>query len=227
MKILIIEDDAQIAAVISRGLQKHGYSTETAEDGEEGVFLARSGDYHLVVLDVMLPYKDGFEVCRELRSSGIQVPILMLTARDSIQDRVAGLDVGADDYLIKPFEFLELLARVRALLRRRPDLSSDLLRIGDLTLDRNSRSATRGQRFIELTTKEFALLEFLMDHTDHVVNRYQIGEYVWDRDFDPVSNVIDVYIKRLRQKVDGKGESPMIRTMRGSGYVLRSSTTDD
>lgn len=220
MRILVIEDDMNLAGVISRGLRKHSYAADIAVDGEHGLFLAQTSDYDLVILDVMMPKLNGFEVCRQLRTGGSHFPILMLTARDAVADRVEGLDSGADDYLVKPFDFVELLARVRALLRRRPNWTDERTAVADLTLDRSTRTATRSSRKIALTAKEYSLLEFLMEHAGRVVTREQIAEHVWDLNFDAFSNVIDVYIKRLRQKIDLEGEPPLIHTRRGMGYIL-------
>lgn len=222
MRILVIEDDMNLAGVISRGLRKHAYAADIAVDGEHGLFLAQTSDYDLVILDVMMPKVNGFEVCRQLRTGGSHFPILMLTARDAVADRVQGLDSGADDYLVKPFDFVELLARVRALLRRRPNWTDERTAVADLTLDRSTRTATRSSREIALTAKEYSLLEFLMEHAGRVVTREQIAEHVWDLNFDAFSNVIDVYIKRLRQKIDLEGEAPLIHTRRGMGYILLS-----
>jgi len=227
MRILIVEDDLRLAEVIGRGLRKHAYATDIATNGETGLFYAETNDYDLLILDVMLPQKNGFEISQILREKKIAIPILMLTARDSVADRVMGLDSGADDYLIKPFDFNELLARVRALLRRRPNLVEPLIRVGNLLLHRNLRTARRADREIELTTKEYALLEFLMENADRVVTRQQIGEHVWDINFDAFSNVIDVYIKRLRRKVDVRNEKPLIHTRRGMGYLLSANIVNE
>lgn len=220
MRILIIEDDKRLAAAINRGLRKYAFAVDSAVDGETGLFLAETNTYDLIILDVMMPKKNGFEVCQTLRKNGSQLPVLMLTARDSVSDRVMGLDSGADDYLIKPFDFNELLARVRALLRRRPMLLEEKIEIDNLILDKSTRLITRGNREIDLTAKEYSLLEFLMENAGRVLTREQIAEHVWDINFDAFSNVIDVYIKRLRQKIDGKNEKQLIYTKRGTGYVL-------
>jgi len=227
MRILIVEDDVRLAEVIGRGLRKHAYATDLATDGEEGLFYAETNDYDLMIFDVMLPKKTGFEMTRILRENKVEVPILILTACDAIADRVTGLDTGADDYLIKPFDFAELLARVRALLRRRPNITEQRIGVGNLILNRDTRIAQREGREIELTTKEYALLEFLMDNANRVVTREQIAENVWDINFDAFSNVIDVYIKRLRCKVDTENEKPLIHTRRGTGYVLSANITDE
>lgn len=227
MRILIVEDDARLAEVIGRGLRKHAYATDLAADGEEGLFYAEMNDYDLMIFDVMLPKKDGFEMARHLRENKVATPILMLTARDAVADRITGLDSGADDYLVKPFDFEELLARVRALLRRRPNLAEQQIGVGNLILNRDARTAKRSNRKIDLTTKEYALLEFLMDNVERVVTRERIAETVWDINFDAFSNVIDVYIKRLRRKVDTTGEKPLIHTRRGTGYVLSANLSDE
>lgn len=227
MRILIVEDDVRLAEVIGRGLRKHAYATDLATDGEEGLFYAETNDYDLMIFDVMLPKKNGFEMAQSLREDKIETPILMLTARDAVSDRVMGLDSGADDYLVKPFDFAELLARVRALLRRRPVIAEQRIGVGNLILNRDARTAQRAEREIDLTTKEYALLEFLMDNAEKVVTREQIAETVWDINFDAFSNVIDVYIKRLRRKVDADDEKPLIHTKRGTGYVLSANITDE
>ena len=227
MRILIVEDDVRLAEVVGRGLRKYAYATDLATDGEEGLFYAETNDYDLMIFDVMLPKKTGFEMARILRENKVETPILMLTARDAVSDRVMGLDSGADDYLIKPFDFAELLARVRALLRRRPNIAEQKIGVGNLILNRDSRTAQRGMRDIDLTTKEYALLEFLMENAEKVVTREQIAETVWDINFDAFSNVIDVYIKRLRRKVDAENEKTLIHTRRGTGYLLSSNVTEE
>ncbi|RMF10179.1 MAG: response regulator, partial [Alphaproteobacteria bacterium] len=186
----------------------------------DGEFLAEVNDYDLIILDLMLPKKNGITVCRELRASGVSTPVLMLTARDSVEDRVRGLDAGADDYLPKPFAFEELLARVRALLRRQSETKTPTLKLADLELDPISRRVTRAGKPIRLTTKEYALLEYLMRNAGKVLSRTLIGEHVWDMNFDPESNVIDVYISHLRAKIDKGFETPLLHTLRGQGYLL-------
>jgi len=220
MRLLLVEDDSRVAGFIARGLREQAYAVDTASDGEEAVYLATVNDYDLVVLDVMLPKKDGYAVCRELRSAGLRLPILMLTARDAVDDRVSGLDSGADDYLVKPFDFKELLARLRALLRRSADLRPPVARVADLTLDTASHAVLRAGRRVPLTAKEYALLEFLVLHEGRVVGREQIAQHVWDDAFDPLSNVIDVYVKRLRAKLDAGFSPRLIHTRRGEGYIL-------
>jgi len=220
MKILVVEDEERVAQFIQKGLKEEGHAIDLSFDGEDGEFLAEVNDYDLIILDLMLPKKSGITVCRELRDRGIATPVLMLTARDSVEDKVRGLDAGADDYLAKPFAFEELLARVRALLRRRSESKSPTLKIADLELDPISRRVTRGGKAIRLTTKEYALLEYLLRNPRKVLSRTLIGEHVWDMNFDPESNVIDVYVSHLRSKVDKGFELPLIHTLRGQGYIL-------
>jgi len=229
VRILLVEDEARVAGFIAWGLREQAYAVDRAMDGEEAVYLASVNEYDLIVLDVMLPKKDGYAVCRELRASGLRAPILMLTARDAVDDRVAGLDAGADDYLVKPFDFKELLARMRALLRRSGPPRPAVARVADLTLDTASHAVERGGRRVNLTAKEYALLEFLMLHEGRVVGREQIAQHVWDDAFDPLSNVIDVYVKRLRAKVDAGFRPRLIHTRRGEGYILtaEAGTGDD
>jgi len=220
MRILLIEDDNRIAAFVAKGLRENSYAVDLASDGDEATYLASINTYDLFILDVNLPRKDGFEVCRELREGGNSKPILLLTARDAIDDKVSGLDVGADDYLTKPFEFRELLARLRALLRRQNDIRSPEITIADLHIDTMSRTVKRGECLIELTTKEYSLIEFLAINKGKVVGREEISEHVWDDTFDPFSNLIDVYINRLRAKLDDGFDMQLIQTRRGSGYIL-------
>jgi len=222
MRILVVDDDRRLCAVIKRGLLEEAYAVDLAYDGEEGAYLAEVNPYDLIVLDIMLPNKDGIQVCRELRAKKVNTPILMLTAKDTVEDRVNGLDTGADDYLVKPFAFNELLARVRALLRREGMSKSPELRVGDLTLNTLTRQVWRGQRPIELTTKEYVILEYLMRHPNVVVTRTMIEEHAWDYDFDSLSNLVDVYIRRLRRKIDSEGEDSLIQTVRGAGYRLKA-----
>ena len=222
MRILVVDDDRRLCAVIRRGLLEESYAVDLAYDGEDGEYLAEVNPYDLIILDIMLPVKDGIEVCRELRAKKITTPILMLTAKDAVEDRVKGLDTGADDYLVKPFAFSELLARVRALLRREGTSKSPELRVGDLVLNTLTRQVNRGQRPIELTTKEYVILEYLMRHPKMVVTRTMIEEHAWDYDFDSLSNLVDVYIRRLRRKLDTEGEDSLIQTVRGAGYRLKA-----
>lgn len=223
---MLVEDEARVAGFIAKGLKEQTYAVDVARDGEMAVHLASENDYDLVILDLMLPVKDGHAVCRELRAGGYRTPILMLTARGSVDDRVAGLDSGADDYLSKPFDFKELLARMRALLRRSAVLRPDVLRVADLTLDTARHTAVRAGRPVSLTAKEYALLEYLILNQGRVVDREQIAQHVWDENFDPFSNVIDVYIKRLRAKLDTGRAARLIHTRRGEGYVLAEAADD-
>lgn len=222
MRILAVDDDRRLCAVIKRGLLEEAYAVDLAYDGEEGAYLAEVNPYDLIILDIMLPNKDGIAVCRELRAKKVNTPILMLTAKDTVEDRVKGLDTGADDYLVKPFAFSELLARVRALLRREGMLKSPELRVGDLTLNTLTRQVWRGQRPIELTTKEYVILEYFMRHPNVVVTRTMIEEHAWDYDFDSLSNLVDVYIRRLRRKIDNEKADGLIQTVRGAGYRLKA-----
>lgn len=222
MRILVVDDDVRLCSVISRGLTEEGYAVDTAHDGEEGQYLAEINEYDLVILDVMMPKVDGVTVCRNLREQENESTILMLTAKDAIPDRVNGLDAGADDYLVKPFAFDELVARVRALTRRQAPTRSTELSIGDLTLNTVTRRLKRCEDVIELTTKEYAVIEYFMRNPDAVITRGMIEEHAWNNDFDSVSNLVDVYIRRLRSKIDREGEDSVIETVRGAGYRMRS-----
>jgi two-component system copper resistance phosphate regulon response regulator CusR len=220
MRILLVEDNAVIAGSLAKGLREHAYAVDVAADGDAALYQAAVNPYDAIVLDVMLPKRDGFSVCRELRRSGLVTPVLMLTARDAVGDRIAGLDTGADDYLTKPFEFGELLARLRALLRRGPALAPAVLRVADLELDTHAHRLSRAGRPVPLTAREFALLEFLARNAGRVVGRAEISEHVWDDNYDPASNLIESYVNRLRRKLDVPGLPPLIHTRRGAGYVL-------
>jgi two-component system copper resistance phosphate regulon response regulator CusR len=220
VRILLVEDESRVAAFIARGLREQAYAVDLAADGEQALYLASVNDYDLIILDVMLPVRGGYSVCRELRTSGFRRPVLMLTARDAVDDRVAGLDSGADDYLTKPFDFKELLARLRALLRRSADFRPPVARVADLALDTASHAVERAGKSLSLTAKEYALLEYLVLNEGRVVGREQIAQHVWDEAFDPFSNVIDVYVKRLRAKLDAGGQPRLIHTRRGEGYIL-------
>ncbi|MFN8594761.1 MAG: response regulator transcription factor [Anaerolineae bacterium] len=220
MRLLIVEDERQIASFLERGLKEEGYAVDVVYNGNDGLDWAAAVEYDLIVLDVMLPGRDGYSVCRELRQRGVKTPVLMLTARDTVDDRVTGLDSGADDYLVKPFAFKELLARLRAITRRQGESKSVELQLADLTLNTLTHSAQRGDRRIELTAKEYALLEFLLRNPNRVLSRTQIGEHVWNLDFVPESNVVDVYIRYLRKKIDEGFDLKLIKTMRGSGYLI-------
>lgn len=222
-RILIIEDDQAILKILQRGLGYEGYVVDTATDGRSGLNLARDHQPDLVILDLMLPGMDGLEVCHRLRAAGGNLPILILTAKDSVQDRIQGLDTGADDYMVKPFNLDELLARVRALLRRTQQERIVVLKFADLTLDTGSRQAARGNRLIPLTAKEYDLLELLMRHPKQVLTREVIFDRVWGYDFGGESNVLEVYIRYLRQKLEAGGEPRLIHTVRGVGYVLREN----
>ncbi len=220
MRILVVEDDAKLADMLVRSLREAGYAVDVAADAERAVYQAAVHDYDAIVLDVGLPKGDGLGVSRALRARGSRVPILMLTARDAVEDRVAGLDAGADDYLVKPFALQELLARLRALLRRMPELLPTTLVVGDLVLDTRSQTAARAGRTLPLTTKEYAMLEFLARNAGRVVGRAELSAHVWDENHDPLSNTIEVYINRLRRKVDEGHATPLIHTRRGAGYML-------
>lgn len=220
VKVLIVEDEARLRELIERTLRGEGYEVESTGDGIEGFERALPGGHDVVVLDVMLPRMSGLEICMRLRRKGVHTPILMLTARDTVDDRVAGLDAGADDYLVKPFAFVELSARIRALLRRRGEEASAKLVVEDLVLDRARREVVRGNRRAELTAREFALLEHLMRNTGRVLTRDQLIQAVWPHDFDGGSNVVDTYIHYLREKIDKPPAEPLLRTVRGVGYTL-------
>lgn len=222
MRILVVDDDRRLCSIIKRGLLEEAYAVDVAYDGEDGQYLAEVNPYDLIILDIMMPKKDGLQVCRGLRAKGVNTPILMLTARDAVEDRVKGLDAGADDYLVKPFAFNELLARVRALLRREGMFKSPEIVVGDLVLNTLTREVRRGDRAIELTTKEYVILEYFMRHPNVVVTRTMLEEHAWDYDFDSMSNLIDVYIRRLRSKIDADGENSLIQTVRGAGYRLKA-----
>ena len=224
MRILVVEDEPVAAAVLAKGLREHAFAVDVASDGRAALEQAAINDYDLLLLDVMLPGVDGLELCRQLRAGGATVPILMLTARGGLDQRVEGLDAGADDYLPKPYHFPELLARIRALLRRGPNLASTVLAVEDLTLDPRARRVERAGRVIQLTSKEYALLEYLIRRTGQVVGRAEIAEHVWDDSFDPMSNLIEVYIQRLRRKIDDGYAPRLIHTRRGAGYTLAADT---
>jgi two-component system copper resistance phosphate regulon response regulator CusR len=226
MRILLVEDEPRMAGLIARGLRDESHAADVAEDGESALEHVAVNDYDAVILDLTLPGIDGIEVCRRMRASGLRTPVLMLTARDAVADRIAGLDVGADDYLVKPFDFGELLARLRALRRRSVQLQSDRLTVDDLIIDTATREVRRDGTRIELTAKEYALLEFLARRAGAVIGRAEISEHVWDETFDPFSNAIEVYIKRLRRKIDDGRAFPLILTWRGAGYSLGRRPTD-
>ena len=222
MRILLVEDEVKMARVLRRGLEQEAYAVDVCVDGDDAVRRGLDNDYDAIVLDVMLPGRDGFSVCRELRKRGRWSPILMLTARDAVDDRIRGLDAGADDYLVKPFAFGELLARVRAMVRRGAPERPATLQVDDLMLDPATHTVRRGDRSVDLTPKEFALLEFLLRHPDEVLSRTRILEHVWDVNYDGFSNVVDVYVGYLRRKLETSGR-PLIQTVRGVGYLVASS----
>ncbi len=222
MRILVVEDDRKVASFIRKGLTEDGYAVDVASDGETGLAMGLDRLHDVIVLDVMLPGKPGFQVVRELRQAKVATPVLLLTARDAVEDKVQGLDAGADDYLTKPFAFAELLARVRALLRRGTAARAPVLQVADLTLDPATRTVARGGEAISLTNREFALLEYLMRNAGRVLTRTTIAEHVWDYSFDSGTNVIDVYVNYLRKKIDAGRERKLIHTVRGVGYVLKA-----
>ncbi len=220
MRILLVEDDADVARFIARGLNEQAYAVDQAEDGEKALYLAGVNSYDVMVLDIMLPSLDGLEVCRRLRTSGSHIPIMMLTARDSVDDKIAGLDAGADDYLAKPFEFGELLARLRALLRRGGATLSATIRVNGLEIDTRSHRVSIEGKPLTLTTKEYGVLEFLARNAGRIVTREEISEHVWNQDFDPFSNLIEVYINRLRRQIEKVSGPKLINTVRGAGYIM-------
>lgn len=221
MRVQVVEDSRRLAGIVKRGLLEEGYAVDNAYDGEEAEYMAETTPFDMIILDIMLPKKDGLAVCRDLRAKNVNTPILMLTAKDSVEDKVAGLDCGADDYVVKPFAFSELLARIRALLRREVLPKVQKYQIGDLSLDPQSREVWRNGTQLELTAKEYAILEYFMRRPNAVVTRTMLGESVWDYEFDGLSNIIDVYVRRIRQKIDREGQASLIQTVRGAGYRLR------
>ncbi len=222
MQLLLVEDDSRVARAVDRGLREAGHQVEVSHDGVEGLVRAQTGIHDLIVLDILLPGMDGIEICRTIRRQGLRTPVLMLTARDAVSDRVKGLDAGADDYLVKPFALEELLARVRALNRRSKDgIEEDVLRVGDLALDLARHEAFRGNQAIELTAKEFSLLTYLMRHSGRALTKDQITDHVWGYDSEVISNVVEIYIHYLRNKVDRGFPRPLIRTVRGVGYMIK------
>jgi DNA-binding response OmpR family regulator len=226
MRILLAEDDSRVAGFIRRGLREEQYAVDVATDGEKALFMAQTGEYDLIILDLMLPQKDGMEVLRMLRGAKCGTPILILTAKDKPKDKVDGLNAGADDYLTKPFGFEELLARVRALLRRHGDMTPTALTAGDLQMDTLKHKVRRGGKEIDLTNREYALLEFFLRHPNEVVTRTKLSEHVWETDFDTFSNVIDVHIARLRQKINDGFSPKLLETVRGRGYILQISKVE-
>ncbi|AFH47864.1 OmpR family response regulator [Ignavibacterium album JCM 16511] len=221
MRILVVEDEKKVASFIKKGLEEEYYSVDVAFDGKEGLKLALSEEYDLIILDLMLPFKDGLTILKELREEKIFTPVLILTARDTIQDKVTGLDSGADDYLAKPFSFEELLARIRALLRRNSVDKNNILKAGDLKLDTQTHKAYRNDIEIQLTAKEYAILEYLMRNKNRVISRTKLSEHIYEFHFDPETNVIDVYINKLRNKIDKGFDKQIIHTVRGVGYLIK------
>jgi heavy metal response regulator len=221
MRILVIEDEKKVADFIKRGLKEEGYAVDVASDGEDGYFQAQEISYDLILLDLMLPKLDGLTLCRKLRQNGVQTPLIMLTAKDSVKDKVTGLDSGADDYLAKPFAFEELLARIRALMRKGKNQQLTRLQAADLILDLVSHKVWRGEDEIILTIKEYSLLEYFMQNAGTVITRTMIAEHVWDINFDTFTNVIDVYVNYLRNKIDKGRKVKLIHTIRGRGYILK------
>lgn len=217
------EDEPSAAEILAKGLRERGYAVDISPDGLDASYKASINEYDLVILDVMLPTQDGISVCSELRARGAEMPILMLTARDTVEDRIAGLDCGADDYLTKPFDYRELLARVRALLRRGPGKRLATIEVADLTIDFGGRRVVRAGNDLQLTAKEYSLLEYLARRSGQLVTRAEISEHVWDESFDPFSNVIEVYVQRLRRKIDANHPVKLIHTRRGEGYVLAAA----
>jgi len=222
MRILVVEDEQKVASFIKRGLEEEGYAVDVAADGEEGLAMALECVHDLIILDIRLPKMGGLRVLKELRQEKVMTPVLLLTVRATIEDKVLGLDAGADDYLTKPFAFQELVARVRALLRRRAGVDPAILEVADLTLDPARRTVSRGGERIELTAREFALLDYFMRHPGRVLTRTMIAEHVWDYTFDTTTNVIDVYVNYLRKKIDAGREPKLLHTVRGVGYVLKA-----
>lgn len=220
MRLLLVEDDPRIARFVAKGLREQAYAVDVVANGDDALYESAINSYDLIILDVLIPGKNGFEVCREIRRAGQRVPILMLTARDAVEDRISGLDQGADDYLTKPFEFRELLARLRALLRRSGELRPAQVKVSDLILDTSAQTVSRAGKNIPMTTKEYALLEFLARNAGRVVGRAEIAEHVWDESFDPFSNLIEVYINRLRRKIDTANAKSLLHTRRGAGYFF-------
>lgn len=224
MRILIIEDEQRLSHTLKKGLAEEGFAIDQAYDGEEGRYLAQTEEYDLILLDVMLPKVDGISICRELRSKNIKTPILMLTAKTTVEDKVAGLDSGADDYMTKPFSFIELRSRIQALLRRSQQEASPVLRIANLVLDPLKHKVERDGKSISLTPKEFAVLEFLMRHKEEIVTRTMVIEHVWDYNFDSLSNIVDVYVAAIRKKVDGGEKIKLVQTLHGIGYKVNDPT---
>jgi heavy metal response regulator len=227
MRILVVEDDPRIAGFIKKGLTEEQYAVDVCYDGQDGAFWAAANEYDVIILDIMLPKKDGISVCQELRAQGMTTPILMLTAKDTVEDKIRGLDVGADDYLAKPFSFGELLARIRSLLRRSQHYKTQTLKIADLELDPVAHKVTRASQEISLTGKEYALLEYLLRNQGRVMTETNIVEHVWDMNYEPGTNVVNVYIHHLRSKIDKDFATKLIHTIRGVGYVMKETAESE
>ncbi len=221
MRITLIEDEKQLANIVKKGLEEEGYSVDIAHDGEEGLYMVENYPSDVVILDVMLPLLDGFSILSSMRKKGIKTPVLLLTARDTITDKIKGLDSGADDYLTKPFEFGELLARIRALIRRKADIKDTVIRIGDLEINTANREIKRGGKTIQLSAKEYAMLQYMAYNKDKIVSRTDLIEHIYDENFDTNSNVLDVYVNFLRNKIDKGFKKKLIHTVRGAGYILK------
>ncbi|MBE9536337.1 MAG: response regulator transcription factor [Proteobacteria bacterium] len=221
MRVLLVEDEKDLAGIIKQGLEEHGYSVDMAHDGEEGLYMAENYPVDVIVLDIMLPIMSGLDILKTIRSNDINTPVIMLTAKDTVRDKIGGLDIGADDYLTKPFDFDELLARIRALLRRGGDIKESVIRIADMEIDTARHEVHREGKHLSLSAKEYALLEYLAYNKGHVVSRFDITEHIYNEEFDLDSNVVDVYINFLRKKVDKDFEQKLIHTVRGAGYILK------
>jgi len=221
MRVLIVEDELSLLRIISKRLKEEGYSVDTAKDGKEGLYLAETIDYDCIILDIMIPVIDGVSLLKKIRTKKIMVPVLFLTAKDSVIDRVEGLDSGADDYLVKPFSFDELSARIRALLRRQTNSKDNFLKLGDLTVDLITHEVFKGKVLVQLTSKEYAILEYLLRNKNRILTKSQIAEHVWNYDFDYSSNIVEVYIRYLRRKIDNNPRTKLIHTVRGTGYIIK------
>lgn len=226
MKILVVEDEEDLNRVIVKRLKREGYSVDSSYDGEEALSYIEASDYDVIILDAMMPLMDGFELVRTIRGKGINIPVLFLTAKDEIQDKVKGLDLGADDYMVKPFAFEELIARIRVLIRQKYGRSSNILKIDDLTVNTDSMEVKRGNRTIDMTAKEYSILEYMMQNEGHILTREQIENHVWDYDYEGSSNMIDVYMKKIRSKVELENEKKLIKTVRGLGYVIKANDSN-
>jgi DNA-binding response OmpR family regulator len=221
LRLLVVEDEPSLLSIITKRLKEEGYGVDSAKDGREGENYISSAEYDCIILDIMIPFQDGLTLLRKIRAKNISAPVLLLTAKDSIDDRVTGLDSGADDYLVKPFSFDELLARVRAMLRRHKDKKNTVLSVGDLEMDTITREVQRGGKVIELTSKEYSILEYFLRNKNRVLTKSQIAEHVWNYDFEYNSNIVEVYVRYLRRKMDEEFENKLIHTIRGGGYVIK------